>query len=781
MLKSLFGRRSALNGYVDYIDANLLRGWAWNAATPNCRLTLDIFFRGIFLGQTRTGILRLDLRDDHGMADGCHGFLFHFPPDVQDCHLEPSQLRCATSAPERVPLIILANEARATEVCSDEPNVRTFFGPLLSNIDRLATGASNQDPDRRRPLIDQICAQVPGLKASAFAEHLALKYSRPGPSAEPYSFWSWYLTHYCLEKGPALAPLAAVDMNWLIGPDKRNSVAAKLCEPIPERRGSSQSDWAISGSRRLYVEDCLVTLEMVRDLRDVPLWSRSQKFPLSYFLRQLVFNNALLEKVDTVRETGRQNLYALAMVYSLRCPHYLAFLPSRWLHAMLKEGTSGSLFERALSRLFGDTHYLKSLNYREIIRAQGFDITSQMFANRFYRGNRIRPRSSRQLAEVDVQIIGPFRRMLGLGESCRRLGEALQASDWSINLVDYDLGVSKIATSSGADLAAFRPARIHILHLNAEEIPEAIAYLPDLDAKSYLIVMPYWELSCTSAVHELGLALVDEIWVASLYLAQIFDNTRVPVVYVGLSSEARPVPPGARLEFRARYGLAPSEFVYVTTSDALSWVQRKNVLGTINAFQATFKSDEAVRLIVKTHNLTAALPSKQKALWSIISELCAADPRLILINESFEPTDQKALLAASDCLVSLHRAEGLGLDILDALHAGMPVIATAYSGNMDYCNPETAWLVEYDLVPVEPDQYPFVEAAHFWAEPRLASAALAMNDVYQAGPTGRAVKTDAARALVDADASPSAITARLSRRISALMKKLSSAKSDRGA
>ncbi len=770
MSKLLFGRRAALTGYVDYVDANIVRGWAWNAATPKCRLTLDVFFRGVFLGRSRTGILRPDLRDDHGMADGCHGFLFHFPPDVKNCHLEMCHLKVTTSAPERVALMILADKERASAIYPDETDVRTFFGPLLKRIDQLSSEATNHKSDTRRPLVDRICAQALGLKASAFVEHLALKYSRPGPSVEPDKFWSWYLGHYCVERGPALAPLSAVDISLLIGPDQRHSIAARLCEPAPKRGNSGRYDWAIEGSRRLYVEDCLVDPETVTNLRNVPRWSRAQPFPLSFFLRRLLSESAMLQNFNTIGEIGRQDLYALAMVFGLRCPHYLAFLPSRWLHEMLLEGGGGSPFERALSRLFGDAYKIKSLTYRDIIRAQGFDVSSQTFIGRFYRGNRVLPRPTPRLVEVDVQVIGPFRRMLGLGESCRRLGEALRSSNWSINLVDYDVGISRATVSLADDLGALRPARINILHLNAEEIPEAIAYLPDLDAGSYLVAMPYWELNRPSAVHELGLALVDEIWVASSYLAAVFNTERVPVAKIGISYEACPILPARCTEFRARFGLARSEFVFVTTSDALSWVQRKNVLGTINAFQAAFESDEAVRLIVKTHNVTAALPAKQRALWSKISELCAEDPRLILINESFEPSDQKALLAASDCLVSLHRAEGLGLDILDALHAGMPVIATAYSGNMDYCTPETTWLVEYDMLPVETDQYAFVEAAHVWAEPRLASATLAMKDVYQAGPLGRAVKTDAARALVDAHASQNTITERVSERINAILK-----------
>ncbi|WP_158809694.1 hypothetical protein, partial [Beijerinckia sp. L45] len=282
-----------MTGYVDYVDANILRGWAWNATKPKCRITVDVFFRGVFLGRTRTGVLRTDLRDYHGMGDGCHGFLFHFPPDAPNPHLEPSQLKITTCAPERIALINLADETRADKVYQDERSLQTFFGPLLSGVDRLAICATSRDPGQRR-LIDQICAQASGSQASAFAEHLALKYSRPGPNADAPKFWSWYLSHYCLEKGPVLAPLSVVDIKFLSGPSKRYIVAAQLIKDEAKQGKSNRYDWAISGSHRLYVEDSLVDYKTIHRLREVPLLSRAKPFALSYFLLRFSSETRLL-------------------------------------------------------------------------------------------------------------------------------------------------------------------------------------------------------------------------------------------------------------------------------------------------------------------------------------------------------------------------------------------------------------------------------------------------------------------------------------------------------
>ena len=90
---------------------------------------------------------------------------------------------------------------------------------------------------------------------------------------------------------------------------------------------------------------------------------------------------------------------------------------------------------------------------------------------------------------------------------------ALRDTGHSVNVVDYDIGDSDL--DSPVPVGPPMNARLNILHLNAEEIPEAIAFLPDVFSSAPLVAIPYWELDRPSAVHRLGLELVDEVWVAS--------------------------------------------------------------------------------------------------------------------------------------------------------------------------------------------------------------------------------------------------------------------------
>jgi glycosyltransferase involved in cell wall biosynthesis len=79
--------------------------------------------------------------------------------------------------------------------------------------------------------------------------------------------------------------------------------------------------------------------------------------------------------------------------------------------------------------------------------------------------------------------------------------------------------------------------------------------------------------------------------------------------------------------------------------------------------------------------------------------------------------EQLSLVASSDCLVSLHRAEGFGLDMLYAMRCGVPVIATRYSENLDYCDDATALLVDCEESYLHQSDYAFVQPGHKWAEP----------------------------------------------------------------
>ena len=99
----------------------------------------------------------------------------------------------------------------------------------------------------------------------------------------------------------------------------------------------------------------------------------------------------------------------------------------------------------------------------------------------------------------------------------------------------------------------------------------------------------------------------------------------------------------------------------LTTFDSLSYVSRKNPLGAVRAFGEAFSGDDKARLIVKTHNASAIADEFGRRVWGEVLRRAAADPRIVIIDETLSYADVMALKAGSNCYLSLHRSEGFRL------------------------------------------------------------------------------------------------------------------------
>src|SRR5262249_15651963 len=144
---------------------------------------------------------------------------------------------------------------------------------------------------------------------------------------------------------------------------------------------------------------------------------------------------------------------------------------------------------------------------------------------------------------------------------------------------------------------------------------------------------------------------------------------------------------------RAQLGL-PDGFVFLFSFDFHSVYDRKNPEGLIAAYTRAFEPDDGATLVIKSIN-GAPHPSDLQRL----RFAARRRPDIVLIDDYVDAHRVQGLLERSDCFVSLHRAEGFGLHLAAAMAAGTPVIATSYSGNVDFMDDDSAFLVPYELVP----------------------------------------------------------------------------------
>ena len=177
---------------------------------------------------------------------------------------------------------------------------------------------------------------------------------------------------------------------------------------------------------------------------------------------------------------------------------------------------------------------------------------------------------------------------------------------------------------------------------------------------------------------------------------------------------------------RSDFGLAEDAFVSLCLFDASSIVERKNPLGAIAAHRAAFGEDETKVLVVKTYNTILAGPG-----WQDVLEAARGHGNIRIIDQKMSREEVWSLLALSDVFISLHRSEGVGLALLEAMRLGRAVLATAWSGNMDFMDDSNAALVPYHEVPASDERGVYSVCGSTWAEPHIPSAALLLQRLFR--------------------------------------------------
>ena len=236
----------------------------------------------------------------------------------------------------------------------------------------------------------------------------------------------------------------------------------------------------------------------------------------------------------------------------------------------------------------------------------------------------------------------------------------------------------------------------------------------------YRIAYWAWELEAVPDQWVQAAELVDEIWAPTRFVADAMRaHMSKPVYHMLPGVEVGPV----ETVTRASVGVPEDHFVFLFMFDLHSQVHRKNPAALFRAFQTAFRDSDRVTLLLKT--------SGGDIHSGDLAELREAvrGPNVILLDRLMTRAQAYGLIAMADCFVSLHRAEGFGLGLAEAMLLGKPVIATGYSGNLDFMNAENSGLVDYEMTQIAEDR-PIYTRGNFWAEPSVAHAARLMREIY---------------------------------------------------
>lgn len=356
-----------------------------------------------------------------------------------------------------------------------------------------------------------------------------------------------------------------------------------------------------------------------------------------------------------------------------------------------------------------------------------------------------------------VEVIGLFRAELGVGEAARRSASALRAAGVVHRTTGWHRASasreSAVAPESSLDLRG--KSDVAIVNVNADVFSWISQDLgPTHLHGRYRIGAWFWELSDFPKSLYPAFDLVDEVWAATRFMRDaISQSSPLPVVHMPIplvAPEVADVP-------RADLGL-DERFTFLFVFDLLSVSGRKNPIGLIEAYTKAFAEGDGARLVIKTINGDQRRLDREQIL-------IAADGRsdIAVLDGYLDAGHLGALLSAADCYVSLHRSEGLGLTMAESMALGKPVIATAYSGNLDFMTPETAYLVNHTPVAVGRGNDPYDPRA-LWADPDLDQASAYMREIFD-NPVEAAATGARARADLERRFSPQVCGRRMAQRI----------------
>ncbi len=314
-----------------------------------------------------------------------------------------------------------------------------------------------------------------------------------------------------------------------------------------------------------------------------------------------------------------------------------------------------------------------------------------------------------------INLIGNIRAEIGLGQSCRLLANELNESFINFCIYNY-VQVSALRmndTTWDHKISDNLPYNINLIHINPYEL--GIAYLK-IDKKvwdyRYNIAFWLWELEEFPDEWTECIPYLDEIWTPSEFASEsIRKKTSKPVFTIPYYVTA---PIDGRYD-RSYFGLPEDKFLFLTMYDSNSTMERKNPLGAIQAYKMAFKKENKdVGLVIKINNV-------QKKDMETIQEIMLGYENVYYITDVLQKVQVNSLIKCIDVFVSLHRAEGFGLVLAEAMLLGTPAIATNWSSNTEFMTGDTSCLVDYNLIEIRDECGPY-KPGNRWAEPDLACA-----------------------------------------------------------
>jgi glycosyltransferase involved in cell wall biosynthesis len=323
--------------------------------------------------------------------------------------------------------------------------------------------------------------------------------------------------------------------------------------------------------------------------------------------------------------------------------------------------------------------------------------------------------------KLGVNVAGYFKGEFGVGQFGRLVARAAINSGLPVT----SLVNERTESRQEEEFEISKSKQIYSVTISAVNADQFSLWLDDLPNElkrnSKFVGVWAWEIETFPKQFYPAFDYVDEVWAISSFVKDSIQPHTVKPVYVVPGPIIAPQIT-ERLD-RSVIGLSESEEYILFMFDYFSIFKRKNPIDLIKTHILAFPDESGPKLIIKTVN-GSKNPSQQEQL-----RFAVGSRTDILILDKYLSREQlHSLVNECQIYISLHRSEGYGLTLAEAMSLGKPVIATAYSGNMDFMNKSNSVLVPYELVPVGDDAYPY-QSDSLWAQPDIAFAARALREL----------------------------------------------------
>lgn len=324
-------------------------------------------------------------------------------------------------------------------------------------------------------------------------------------------------------------------------------------------------------------------------------------------------------------------------------------------------------------------------------------------------------------SEPIVNVAGYFRAELGIGEAARLLVAGLQAAGVPYRTISNSETLNRQSHPFEGSSLKGRHADINIICVNADQTPAFATKMgQEFFRDRYTIGVWFWEIEDFPAAFRSAFDHVDEVWVATEFMRNALAPMSPKPVFKFHLPLVRPE--GAAVTL-AEAGI-PRPFSFLFSFDFMSVLERKNPIGVIQAFKRAFKSGQGPRLLIKTINGDKKLLDLERVRLAAIGR-----PDITISDGYVTSAEKDEMMANCDCYVSLHRSEGYGLTMAEAMSLGKPVLATAYSGNMEFMTSENSYLCPFAYTEIGYGAEPYPPSSR-WAQPDLDQAVTLMRQIY---------------------------------------------------